>query len=260
MLKTRVIPILVVQDGLLKKPVQFKNPRTVANPISVVRVFEQRQVDELILLDRGRTVDMEDVDPNLVQDIAQELTVPFAVGGGVKSVDDMKQVIQAGAEKVVVNTAAVENPGLITSGADIFGNQCIVVSMDVMEREGKYEVYVRSGSSPTGLEAVDWAIEAEKRGAGELLVNSILHEGTMKGYDIDLIKSVAKAVNIPVVAAGGAGKLNDFVEVILHGHASAVAAGSIYHYTKYTPNMVKGALMSAGIPVRTYADEDYTVS
>ncbi|MDA1061264.1 MAG: imidazole glycerol phosphate synthase cyclase subunit [bacterium] len=261
MLKVRVIPILIIQDGLLKKPVQFKNPRTVANPISIVRVFEERQVDELILLDRGLTVDHEDVDPYIVKEIAEELFVPFAFGGGIRSVDSMKKIIQAGAEKVVINTAAVEIPELITAGAKKFGRQCIVISIDALRKDnGSYEVYIRSGSEPTGLDPVQFAKKVERLGAGEILINSISHDGMMKGYDIELIRTVADAVSIPVIAAGGAGKLDDFVTAVKDGHASAVAAASIYHYTKHTPNMVKGVLRKVGIPVRQYPDEDYSIT
>ena len=257
MLKVRVIPVLILEDGLLKKPVQFRNPRTVANPISIVRVFEKRQVDELVLLDRGLTVDEEDVDPYLVREIAEELYVPFAFGGGIRSVRAMKEIIQAGAEKVVVNTAAVEIPALVSDGAQKFGSQCIVVSIDALRRGDDYEVFTRSGSCATGLDVVEWAREVERRGAGEILINSILHEGTMKGYDLELVRRVTEAVSIPVIAAGGAGKLSDFVEPVLEAGASAVAAGSVYHYTKVTPNMVKGVLRQAGVPVRVYPDEDY---
>jgi imidazole glycerol-phosphate synthase subunit HisF len=259
-LKVRVIPCLIIQDGLLKKPVQFQNPRTVANPISIVRVFESRQVDELVLLDRGRTVGAEDVDPSLAREIAEELYVPFAFGGGIRSLEAMKEVIQAGAEKVVINTAAVESPELIAAGAEKFGSQCIVVSIDARKRPGGYEVFTRSGSRPTGLDAVAWARQAEALGAGEILLNSILHEGMMQGYDIDLLKAVTASVAIPVIASGGAGRLEHFPPAVLEGGASAVAAGSIYHYTKFTPNMVKGALDRAGIPVRRYPDESYDVA
>jgi len=260
MLKTRVIPLLIVQDGLLKKPVRFENPRTVANPTSIVRVFEERQVDELILVDRGLTVDEEDVDPDLVRDIAEELFVPFAFGGGIRSVEQMRRIIQAGAEKVVINTAAVELPGLITEGAGKFGSQCIVVSIDALRGESGYKVHIRSGSQSTELDPVEWARKVEDLGAGEILINSISHDGVMDGFDIELIRSVADAVRIPVIAAGGAGKVSDFVSPVRDGHASAVAAGSIYHYTKHTPNMVKGVLHSAGVPVRMYPDVDYRIT
>ena len=257
MLKVRVIPILLIQDGLLKKPVQFKNPRTIANPITIVRVFEERQVDELILLDIGLSDD-EETDSELIRGIAEELTVPFAFGGGVNSIETMRNIVQAGAEKIVINTAAVEDPELISEGASKFGSQCIVVSIDAMQVDEMYEVYIRSGTKPTGLDPVQWAKEVEDRGAGEILINSINHDGMMKGYNIELIKAVAEAVKIPVIAAGGAGKLDDFLKARLQGHASAVAAGSIYHYTKVTPNMVKGALHASGIPVRMYDDVDYS--
>ena len=260
MLKIRVLPILIIQDGLLKKPVQFKNPRTIANPISIVRVFEEREVDELILLDRGKTLDEEDIDPYLVQDIAEELYVPFAFGGGISNVNSMQEIIQAGAEKVVINSFAVKNQDLIRDGANKFGSQCIVVSIDALKHQnGTYEVYINSGSEPTGLDPIEWAKKVENLGAGEILINSILYDGVMNGFDIKLIRSITEAVNIPVIAAGGAGKLDDFPPVIIEGGASAVSAASIYHYTKYTPNMVKGVLDSAGIPVRMYPDVDYSI-
>lgn len=260
MLKVRVIPILLLQDGLLKKPVQFKNPRTVANPITIVRVFEERQVDELILLDIGLTVDQDEIDPQLVRDIAEELTVPFAFGGGVNSIEAMIEIIQAGAEKIVLNTAAVENPDLITDGAKKFGSQCIVVSVDALKTNDKYEVHIKSGSLATGLDPVSWAKELESRGAGEILINSISHEGMLNGYDLELIHSVSESVSIPVIAAGGASCLEDFVNVVKKGGASAVGAGSIFHYTKHTPNMIKGILNNNDIPVRVYDDVDYDYS
>lgn len=261
MLKIRVLPILILQDGLLKKPVQFKNPRTVANPISIVRVFEERQVDELILLDRGLTVDEEDVDTYLIKEIADELYVPFAFGGGISSVDIMHEIINSGAEKVVLNTHAILNPRLISDGAKRFGSQCIVVSIDAMMKDdGNYEVYIKSGSEATGIDPISWAKKAENLGAGEILINSILHDGMMEGYNIDLIRRVSNAVNVPVIAAGGAGKPEDFPPAILEGGASAVAAASIYHYTKYTPNMIKGVLNHHEIPVRMYHDVDYSIT
>ncbi len=251
MIKVRVIPLLLLKDGLLKKPVRFRDPRTVANPISIVRVFEVRQVDELILLDIGCAAHNQNVNPKIVRMISEELTVPFACGGGIRSVETMSGLVAAGAEKVVINTAAVDNPDLVRAGAEKFGSQCLVVSIDALRREdGSYEVHTGNGSRPTGADPVAWAREVERLGAGELLVNSISHEGMMQGYDVGLIRSVADAVDIPVIAAGGAGKVEHFAEAVLDGHASAVAAGSIYHYTRTTPDMVKQAMAKAGIPVR----------
>lgn len=251
MLKVRVIPTLLLQDGLLKKPVQFKNPRTVANLVTVARVFEARQVDELVILDIGRTVDKEDVDPEIIKQVANELFMPFAYGGGINSIEQVKNIILAGAEKVVINTAAVKNPNLISEIAQKFGSQCVIVSIDAKKDEnGDYKVYVKSGSEKTNLDVVEWAKEVEKAGAGEILINSIEHEGTMKGYDIDLIKIVSNVVNIPVIAIGGAGKSEDFSQAVLEGGASAVAAGSIFQFTPVTPDMVKKYLKDSGISVR----------
>jgi imidazole glycerol-phosphate synthase subunit HisF len=258
MLKVRVLPTLLLQDGLLKKPIRFKNARTVANPLSVARVFEQRHVDELVLLDIGRTVDDDDLDPELVYAIAEELYVPFAYGGGVRTVEEIRDITQAGAEKVVINTAAVEVPGLIEAAAGRFGSQCILVSVDARHNGEFYEVYTRSGQQSTGLEVLEFAKRLEARGAGEILLNSIEHDGVMEGFNLELLKRVTKEVGLPVIAAGGAGELSHFVSAVLEGNASAVTAGSVYLYTKLTPNMVKGALDSAGIPVRMYPDIDYT--
>lgn len=251
MLKTRVIPILLVKDGGLNKPVQFRRPRTVASPISIVRVFEERKVDELILLDIGCSGYEEPVNADFVRMMAEELTVPLAVGGGIKNLETMRQLIAAGAEKVVVNTAAVETPELVTAAARLFGRQAVVVSIDAKTNaEGGYEVLTRNGTHPTGLDPVAWAKEAERLGAGEILICSIDRDGTMQGFDLGLLGAVARAVDIPVIGAGGAGSLEDFVAAVKTARVSAVAAGSIYHFRHITPLMVKRKMQEAGIPVR----------
>ncbi len=256
MLKVRVIPLLLIQDGLLKKPVRFRQPRTVAFPVSIARVFDARDVDELIMLDIGCTTYAENINTEIVRDIADELFVPFACGGGIRSVEHMLAILNAGAEKVVINTAAAGNPGLIREGAERFGSQCIVVSIDAKKNAGgTYEVFTHNGTVATGREASAWAKEAERLGAGEILINSIDHDGVMKGYNLELIRKVADTVKIPVIAAGGAGKIQDCVEAVREGHASAVAAASLYHYTRVTPKMVKEAMREAGIPVRLPAGE-----
>jgi cyclase len=186
--------------------------------------------------------------------------VPFTFGGGVDSLEKMKDIIQAGAEKVVFNSAAVENPSLISDAASKFGSQCIVVSIDALKLNNSYKVFIRNGTELTNLDPVKWAKEVESRGAGEILINSIAHDGMQKGYNLELITKVADSVNIPVIAAGGAASIKDCVEIIKKGKASAVSAGSIFHYTKFTPNMIKGALHDAGIPVRMYDDIDYDYS
>ena len=251
MIKTRVIPVLLVQDGLLKKRIRFKEARTIANPVTIARVFESRRSDELVLLDIGKTVDEDDIDPHLISQIAEELYMPFAYGGGIDSVEKMKNVIKNGAEKVVLNTAAFKNPVLITNGSKKFGSQCIVVSIDALKKENnEYEVYIKSGSEPTGMDPVKWAKIAESHGAGEILLNSILDEGTMNGYNLELIKMVSNSVKIPVIAMGGVGDIKHITPAITESNASAVAIGSLFHYTHITPDMVKKELSKSGVPVR----------
>jgi len=251
MIKTRVIPVLLVQDGMLKKRIKFKKTRTIAIPVTIARVFESRRSDELILLDIGRTVDHEDIDPYLISQIAEELYMPFAYGGGIDSVSKMQQVIKNGAEKVVINTAAVLFPELIAEGAKKLGSQCIIVSIDAKKHDsGQYEVFIKSGEMATGLDPVKWAKKVEKNGAGEILINAINNEGTMSGYDLKLIKLITDVVTIPVIAMGGVGDLTHIPPAILEANASAVAIGSLFHYTHITPNMVKETLINAGIPAR----------
>ena len=258
MLKKRIIPILLVEDGLIKKPVQFKNPRTIANPISIARVFEERQVDELILLDISKTIDKEEIDLILIKQISEQLFVPFAYGGGIRSVEEMIEIIKAGAEKIVLNTSAVESPNIIEEGSKILGSQCIVVSIDVKYNGSFYEVFTHSGSKKTGINIFDHIENVQKLGAGELLINSIIHDGKLKGFNFELFKLLKGISKVPLIAAGGASSLEDFIKISSEPEVSAIAAGSIYHYTKITPNMVKGALYKAGIPVRICIGTDYT--
>lgn len=256
MLKTRVIPLLLIQDGLIKKRIRFEETRTIANPVTIARVFEARRSDELIILDIGKTVGIGKTDPQLIMDIAEELQMPFAYGGGITSLAEITDIIKHGAEKVVLNTAAVENPALITQAATKFGNQCVVISIDAKKKnDGSYEVYTRCGTQATGLHPRGWARQVEELGAGEILINCIDHEGVMQGYNIELIKMIAQAVKIPVIAAGGAGKLDDFVAAVKEGRAAAVAAGSIFLYTSITPDMVKERLRKEGIAVRMQSPE-----
>jgi len=252
MIKTRVIPLLLLKDGLMKKPVRFRErPRTIANPISIVQVFESRQVDELILLDIGAAKSGRNVNPIIVSQAAETLTVPFTVGGGIRNLDQARKLIEAGAEKVSINTAALERPELITELSDYLGSQCTVVSIDAEKLEsGKYEVFSSNARLATGRDPVTWAKEAEDRGAGEILLNAIHRDGTMEGYDLDLIGRVSAAVEIPVIAAGGAGSYQDFVDAVKMSGAHAVAAGSLYHFREVTPDKVKAALSQHNVPVR----------
>ncbi|MBI1888691.1 MAG: glycosyl amidation-associated protein WbuZ [Candidatus Spechtbacteria bacterium] len=248
MLKTRVIPCLTIKDGRLVKSVKFREHRNIGSYISSVRVFNARDVDEMIFLDldayeKGMPV-------RLLEEVAKECFMPLTLGGGVKTCKDIERILKIGADKVAINTAALEKPRFIQEASRMFGNQCVVVSVDVQIKEGGYEVFGRGGTWATGRSPVEWVKEAEDLGAGEILLTSIDRDGTMEGYDTALVKSVSEAVNVPVIACGGAGTLDHFVEVMKDGGASAVACASIFQYTQVTPQNVKEYLLKAGIETR----------
>ena len=229
MLKTRVIPCLLLQNQGLVKTVRFKNPAYVGDPINAVKIFNEKEVDELIFLDIQAS--KENLAPNLgvIRDIASECFMPFCYGGGIRTVADMMNVFSVGAEKVSVNSLVLKNPGIIDEAAGIFGSQSIVVSLDVKKNMfGRHKVYDTSKSKTTDRDVVEYAVEMERRGAGELLVTSVDRDGTMEGYDLELVKKIAHAVSIPVIACGGAGRLEHFAEAVKHAGASAVAAGSMF--------------------------------
>ena len=229
MLRTRVIPCLLLRNRGLVKTVRFKDPTYLGDPINAVKIFNDKEVDELIFLDIKATVENREPPFNLISGIASECFMPFCYGGGIKSLKDIQSILNLGVEKVSVNSYAAENPHFVRAAADLVGRQSIVVSLDVKKHlSGQYEVFSRGGEKPTGLNPVQFAIEMEKMGAGELLLNSIDRYGTMAGYDLELIKSVTESVSIPVVACGGAGKLEDFSDAVREGGASAVAAGSLF--------------------------------
>jgi cyclase len=253
MLKTRVIPTLLFKNpevGLVKS-IRFNRMRTVGNPVNAARVYNARNVDELIFLDIGARRDSRPINLQAVKEIFKECFMPLTVGGKIEKLQDVRALLLAGADKVSVNTAAIENPILISQISNSYGSQCLVVSIDAKRTpSGNYQVFSQSGRDPTGLDPVSWAKQVEKFGAGEILINSIDHDGTMAGYDLTLIKIVSAAVKIPVIAAGGAGTPNHFVEVIKKTDVSAAAAASIFHFTQYTPQSVKREMKTAGIPVR----------
>lgn len=229
MSQTRVIPCLLLQDKGLVKTVQFKKARYVGDPINAVRIFNTKEVDELIFLDILASKEGKKLPMDLLSVIANECSMPFAVGGGIRSTASIKEVLNTGAEKVVINTYGVENPSFIKEAASIFGSQSIVVSIDARRvNNGSYEVFTCGGTKATGIAPVSLAVQMETMGAGELMLNSIDKDGTMEGYDLELIKSVSDAVSIPVIACGGAGKIEDFADAVKIGHASAVAAGSMF--------------------------------
>ena len=228
MLKTRVIPCLLLEGHGLVKTVQFKNPKYVGDPINAVRIFNEKEVDELILLDIQATVEKQAPQTKRILEIASECFMPLCYGGGIRSLDDIGEIFGLGVEKVSINTYAVENPGFIRSAAERFGSQSIVVAIDARRQpSGKYEVFTYSGKVGTKLDPVEHAKRMEEMGCGEIFLNSIDRDGTLQGYDIELISQVSQAVSIPVIACGGAGKLSDFREAVELGGASAVSAGSL---------------------------------
>ena len=229
MLRTRVIPILLLRGGGLVKGARFRKHRYVGDPINAVRIFNENEVDELILLDISATAEGRGPNVALISEIASECFMPLCYGGGLRTVEEMRAVLSAGVEKVAVNTAAVEVPGLIRRAVDRFGSQSVVVAIDARRRLfGGYEARVRAGSRGTGRTPVEAACTAAAEGAGELLLTAVDREGTRTGYDLELIRSVSDSVNVPVIAAGGAAGLDDFAQAIGEGHASAVAAGSLF--------------------------------
>jgi imidazole glycerol-phosphate synthase subunit HisF len=229
MLRTRVIPSLLLRNGGLVKTVRFRNPTYVGDPINAVRIFNDKEVDELVFLDI--TASIEGARPNmrLLGEIAEECFMPLAYGGGLRTVEDVKAVIALGVEKISFNSAAAEDPDFVSRAADAVGSQSVVVSIDVRKSLfGKYEVHVRGGRRGTGLDPAEFAVAMQKKGAGEILLNAIDRDGTQQGYDIDLIRRVTSRVSIPVIACGGAGRIEDFSAAVKDGGASAVAAGSMF--------------------------------
>ena len=226
--KIRVIPVLLLRDWGLEKSIGFKDPKYVGCPINAARVFNKNNVDELILLDIIATKEGRGPQIEVVREIAEESFMPFSVGGGIRSIEMMWELLKAGADRVVINTAAIETPELIREGADRFGRQCMVVSLDVRGAAGKWEVFTHAGTKATGLDPVETALRMQEVGAGEIFLTSIDRDGTMEGYDVELIRAVADALTIPVIACGGAGKVEDLASAVEEGHASAVAAGAFF--------------------------------
>ncbi len=251
MLKIRVMPTLLFKNFGLVKSVQFDSWRRIGSVMQAVKVYNLREVDELVFLDISATPDGHPPDFETVDEIADECFMPLTVGGGVKSVADVRRLLQVGADKVAINTAAIQNPELIHLAAQQFGSQCVVISIDVKEHSnGTYEVFTHAGTQPTGKDPVIWAKEVESLGAGEILLTSIDRDGTMTGYDTELTKNISHAVSIPVIASGGAGSYQDMASVLLEGRASAVAAASIFHFTQQTPLEAKHFLNGLGLNVR----------
>ena len=231
MKRIRVIPVLLLQNGGLVKTIKFKKPNYIGDPINAVKIFNEKEVDELVFLDIEATKLGKEPDYNKIEEIASECFMPLGYGGGIKNIEQVKRIIGIGVEKVILNSSATANPQLIGEVAKIYGNQCAVVSVDVRkDMFGKYVCYTTSGKNKVKQKITDFVKMLENEGAGEIILTSIDREGTFKGYDIDLIKKVSELVNIPVVANGGASKIEDFTNAIINGGASAVSAGSLFVY------------------------------
>ncbi len=225
----RIIPILLLKNKGLVKTIQFKNPQYIGDPINAVRIFNDLLADELIFLDINATIENRTILPELVKDIGDEAFMPFGVGGGISSLNDIEKLLKSGAEKVVINTSAYLNSSLIEEASKIFGSQSIVVSIDVKKTFlGKYECFIECGRRKVDCYYLDYAKKIQEKGAGEIIINSIDKDGTMSGYDIDLIKSISQKINIPVIACGGAGNLQHLKEAYYNGGANALAAGSMF--------------------------------
>ncbi len=251
MIKTRIMPTLLYKDFTLVKGIKFDSWRRVGSLLQTIKVFNMREVDELVFLDISATPEGRPPDFKLVDDFADECFMPLAVGGGIRNIKDIRELLSCGADKVVINSVAFLKPGLIKEASRKFGSQCIVISIDAKHPSpGRYEVYINSGRTPTGEDPLTFAKKVEALGAGEILLTSIDRDGTMEGYDIDLIRRIAEAVSIPVIASGGAGNCEHMQEALVKGKAAAIAAGSVFYFTEITPLVIKQFLKDRQISVR----------
>ena len=253
MLTKRIIPCLDVKDNRVVKGINFLNLRDAGDPVELGARYSDEGADELVFLDITATIRSRKTIVDLVGHVAEKVFIPFTVGGGIRTADEIDTLLRAGADKCSINTAAVLNPEIIAESAERFGCQCVVLAIDARRTPGKknkWHVTVKAGSEPTDIDAVEWAARAEKLGAGEILLTSMDADGTKAGYDIELTAAVADAVTIPVIASGGAGTLNSLAEVLKRGKADAVLAASIFHYSEYSIKQVKDYLAGQGIPVR----------
>jgi cyclase len=250
MLTKRIIPCLDVMDGRVVKGVNFINLRDAGDPVEQAAVYDREGADELVLLDITASHENRSTMLDIVRRVADSIFIPFCVGGGIRTIEDIRATLLAGADKVSINSAAVKNPDIINQGAWSFGSQCIVVAIDPRRVDGRWVVHINGGRVPTDKEAVDWAQEVEQRGAGEILLTSMDRDGTKAGYDIELTQAVAEAVTIPVIASGGAGTQAHFYEALTSGKADAALAASLFHYNELRIGDLKAYLAEKGVPMR----------
>lgn len=251
MLSKRIIPCLDIDNGRVVKGVQFLNLVDAGDPVENAMFYDQEGADELVFLDITASSDNRNIIFDMAKKVADSIYTPFTVGGGIRNIEDIKKMIQAGADKVSLNTAALKTPALIAEGSRRFGSQAIVVAMDAKRSgEGKWNVYIKGGREDTGIDCLTWAKRAEELGAGEILLTSMDRDGTKEGYDIDLVRTISENVKIPVIASGGVGELEDLFNGIVLGKADAVLAASIFHFRKYSIRQVKEYLKQKGVSVR----------
>ena len=247
----RIIPCLDVKDGRVVKGTNFVQLRDAGDPVELASLYEKEQADELVFLDITASLEKRKSMVRTIERAAREVFMPLTVGGGITSIEDMRAVLMAGADKTSLNTAAVKNPDIIREGAIAFGNQCVVLAVDAKRvAENKWEVYINGGHTPTGIDALEWIKKAVSLGAGEILLTSMDCDGTKDGFDIPLTRTVAEAVPVPVIASGGAGSLEDFYDVLTAGKADAALAASVFHYGTFTVRQVKEYLRNKGVEVR----------
>lgn len=252
MFTKRIIPCLDVNNGRVVKGVNFVNLRDAGDPVEVAKAYDREGADELVFLDITASSDNRGTVVDMVRRVAENVFIPFTVGGGIRTVDDFRMLLREGADKISINSSAINNPRLITDAAEIFGSQCVVVAIDARKRENGegWTVYKNGGRIDVGLDAVEWAAEAEKLGAGEILLTSMDCDGTKAGYDIELTRTIAEAVNVPVIASGGAGTCEHFYDAVTEGEADAALAASLFHFKELEIKEVKQYLRDRGISVR----------
>ena len=250
MLAKRIIPCLDIKNGNVVKGTKFGKLKYAGNPLALAKKYYKQGADELVFLDITASLEKRKTTINLVKKIGKEIFIPFTVGGGIKTIDDIRKILNAGADKISINTAAIKNPKLIKKAASQFGSQCIVAAVDAKKNGHGWEVYIEGGRKPTGIDVLQWARQIEKLGAGEILLTSIDKDGTKEGYDLELTKIVSQSVNIPVIASGGANNLKSILEVFRKGMADAALAASIFHYNRYSIKQVKKYLQRNNVDVR----------
>ena len=251
MLKIRIIPCLDVKNGRIVKGVNFKNLKDAGDPVLTAQVYDELGADEICFLDIAATLENRDVTLDLVRKTSEKCFIPITVGGGIRNIEDIRHLLLNGADKVSFNSAAIRDPDIISTAANKFGSQCIVVAIDAKKtKNDKWEIFSHGGTKETGIEAISFAKDMQERGAGEILLTSMDKDGTKDGYDIELTKLISDSLNIPIIASGGAGKLEHFKSVLEKGKASAILAASIFHFGEISIKQVKSYLRSEGIPVR----------